>query len=296
MKTSRQLLYCLLVLLGAVSCQKQYERPDVDLTTGSGGSTGGGTSNGTLLVRADYKTTGNTTEGGFNTYDYDASNRLILAKTTSTDSSNKTQTVAYRYERDATGKVTRVISNLFSATQPGAGFPDSVYMDVHYPSGSTNFDYVKYKINFGGIDYVDSIAYTWQNATITTTTEFTGFLIPGTTPVVETTQYAYVNSNISTMKFYDISSSSTPIATYLIEYDTKNQALALGTDSFLPGLGPGCVSKNNSLKESYTDKSGATLLQVNYTLQYNANNYPITGTMVQTIPVAKTQDLKFTYK
>jgi hypothetical protein len=296
MKTSRQLLFCLLILSGAVSCQKQYERPDVDL--GAGGSAGGGTSNGTLLVRAEYKTTGNTTEGGINTYDYDANNRLILAKIASTDSSNRTQTVAYRYERDATGKVTRIISNLFSATQPGAGFPDSVYMDVHYPTGSTNFDYVKYKMNFGGLDYMDSVAYTWTNGTVSATVEFTGFSGTGIPPMVTgaATQYAYVNGNVSTMKFYDVLPITTPDAIYTIEYDTKNQALAVGTDAFLPGLGPGCVSKNNSLKETYSDKAGAALLQVNYTLQYNATNYPITGAMVQTVPVAKTQNLKFFYK
>lgn len=287
------------LLLGASSCQKGYERPDVILGTNpgtGGGPVTGGT--GDLLVKAEGSTPG-TSEAYVKTYEYDSNKKLVKITTASTDSSGKTVTIVYRYQRDATGKVTRIISNIFSATQPGAGFPDSLYIDVHYPSGSSSFDYTKYTVPLGGVNYVDSITYSYAGGVIVIQSEFTG-MVPGTggMQLLETTTNTYVNGNLTTQKFFDQSSASVPYGTYAIEYDTKVPAIATGAnEGFLPGQSVGYSTTNNPVKETFTDnRTGNVLGSATYLLQYNAANRPLSGSFVQTIPVNKTQAIKFTYQ
>jgi YD repeat-containing protein len=303
MKRTYQLFFlCVVILFVAGSCQKQYERPDVVITPGTGSGTGTGGSTGTpgsMLIKAEAKTTGNTTEASVTTYDYDENNRLIRITVSLTDSSNKTQTVAYRYKRDASGKIIQVISNVFAAAGGGgSGFGDSIYIDVHYPAGSSNFDYTKYSLDLGGISLVDSTVYIYANGVIVGRNGYSG--VPPAVPVslASRTTYEYTNQNLVAMKYYDQTSTATPIGTGAFEFDTKNAALSTGIEAFLPGQSEGCISKNNPLKETFIDNAttGNIAVLVNYTLQYNSNNYPVTGSLIETKPVAKTQTLKFTYK
>ncbi len=297
-KTGRLFLLCIVLVFMASSCQKAYERPDVILGTnpGTGGSTGSGTSNGTLLIKAEAKTTGNTTEGSSTSYEYDANNKLIRLAVSYTDSFSVTKTIGYRYERDATGKITKIASNFFAATQPGSGFPDSIFVVVHYPTGSANFDYTKYNIDFFGISYTDSVAYTYSNGQITGRTEYTS-MAGGVASAGSNTQYTYSNGNLVTLKEFDISSTTVPLVTGTIEYDGKTAALTVGNEAFLLGMDVGLVSKNNPVKETYTNsRTNAVEAQVSYALQYNSDNLPITGSLMQSAPSAKIQTLKFTYK
>jgi hypothetical protein len=300
MKRNCQLLFIGFVLVFmASSCQKQYERPDVVIGTnpgtGGGGSTGGVT--GPLLIKAEGKTTGNTPEAFAKTYDYDVANRIIKITDQFTDSSNQTKSIVYRYERDASGKVTRVISNFYSAMQPGGVFPDSVYVKVHYPSGSVNFDYTVYSFDFVGMTYTDSITFTYTNGVVTGQTEYTGFSGMGPMSAGSNTKYQYANGNLINIKYYAPASPTVPVTTYSIEFDTKTSPLTTGVESFLFGQSPGLTSTNNAVKETVVENgTGTTGALVTYSYQYNANNQPVTGAQVQTIPINKTQNVKFTYK
>jgi hypothetical protein len=282
-------MLCMLVS----SCQKAYERPDITGTT-----TGGGSGTGSLLVKAENKTNGST-EGSTIFYEYDASSRLTKITTKVTDSSNQSVTYYYRYARDASGKITKIVTNLYSAISPGNGFPDSMDITVHYAAGSTDFDYTSSVITIGGtggITFRDSIAYIYANGSITNTYSYSQF---ATQPMTFTqrSQYVYSNSNVVTQKEYDQPTATTPIGTYAYEYDSKTVALYLGNESFLPGLaGPGYGSKSNASKMTVTDNSnGSVLLSIAYTFQYNANNLPVTGTYILT-PGNKGSTMKFTYQ
>jgi hypothetical protein len=284
-------MLCMLVS----SCQKAYERPDLtDPATGGGGGSG----TGSLLTKVETKTNGST-EGSTIFYEYDASSRLIKITTKETDSSNQSVTYYYRYARDASGKITKIVTNLYSAISPSGGFPDSMDINVHYAAGATNFDYTSSVITIGGtggITFRDSIAYIYTNGNISDTYSYSQF---STQPMTFTqrSQYVYSNSNMVTQKEYDQPTATTPVGVYTYEYDSKTAALYLGNESFLPGLGGGGYeSKNNMTKITGTDNSnGSVIFSVAYTLQYNAGNLPVTGTYLLT-PGNKGATVKFTYQ
>lgn len=289
--------WAVIVVLLASSCQKQYERPDITLPTGSGG--GGGTTGGTtgsLLIKAEAKTTGNTTEGSVTNYEWDANNRMTKVVVSVTDSSNNTVSIAYRFVRDASGRITKIISNSFSAVQPGAGFPDSIYIDVHYPPGSNDFDYSKYTVDFGGLSLTDSVAYKYSNGTMVSRTDYSGFSAIGGVTMAQHSTFEYANQNLTKIKVFAAGNLTTPAATTTCAYDSKNAALPTGNESFLPGMNLASVSKNNPSQESTADNTGSVIFLANYTFQYNADNYPVTGTITTAKPSAKTQNVKFTYK
>jgi hypothetical protein len=275
------------------SCQKAYERPDITGTT-----TGGGSGTGSLLTKLEAKTNGST-EGSTIFYEYDASSRLTKITTKETDSSNQSVTYYYRYARDASGKITKIVTNLYSVVSPGNGFPDSLDITVHYPAGSTDFDYTSSVITIGGtggLTFRDSIAYIYANGSITDTYSYSKFASQPMT-LTQRFQYLYSNSNMVTQKEYDQPNATTPLGTYAYEYDSKTAALWLGNESFLPGLGGGGYgSKNNMTKMTVTDNSnGSVVFSVAYTLQYNTNNLPVTGTYIIT-PGNKGATVKYTYQ
>lgn len=229
------------------------------------------------------------------TYDYDANNRLVSITQLYTDSSNIVHTNAYRYKRDAAGRIVRVSQNLQGGGQ--GGLPDSVFTDVHYPSStSSNFDYTVSNINFGGIIYSDSTLFGYSGSVVSTEKLYSGVLPISSMALSATVEYSYTGNNLTMMKQFG-PTSTVAASVAMFEYDSKLNPFSNGIESFLPGIGKGNISKNNGIKEVYTDNSnGNTTAQATYSYQYNSNNMPVTGTMTQTAPVAKTQSLKFFYK
>lgn len=301
MKNALILVMLTVILAGlSTSCQKQYERPDITIgtrTDSSGGSgSGGGTSTGTLLAKVETKTTGSS-EASTISYEYNASSKLTRITTVIVDSFNKSTTIVYRYVRDASGRVTKIVSNIFSAISPGAGFPDSVDIVVHYPSStSANFDYVAYTVSLMGLPYSDSLVYTYANGVITEQQQYQA-IGPQVATRVDKRQFVYSNGNVVTEKLFSPSGSATTlVATYVNEFDAKVQPLFTGNEGFLPGQNSGYASKNNLLKFTATDNSNnSVIVTVNYAFQYNSSNLPVSGTGTQT-PGGKTSTVKFTYQ
>ncbi|NCI48129.1 hypothetical protein [Sediminibacterium soli] len=288
MKLHSFLLYAGIASL-LVSCQKSYT-PDGVVAPGTNPS-------GSMkLTKMEGKTRGNA-EKFTMTFSYDASGRLILVKKVQTDSSNMSVTIAYRYVRDANGRVNSIVTNALSAGSPGSGMPDSIIINVHYPSASaTSFDYSSYRVTLSGVSFADSTVYSWSGNNITDLYNYQA--VASTTMVLAArTQYAYLNGNIPTIKIYFPSSGTqTLAATYQFEFDGKNQGLAVGNDAFLPGLDPSYYCKNNIQKLVATDNSGASQgFSLNYTYQYNPGSYPVAGTQTNTIDNG-IADITFTYQ
>lgn len=284
----------------AISCQKQYERPDLTIGGSTGGTGGGGGTpapTGSLLAKVETKTNGST-EGSTITFEYNSSSKLSRVTTVVTDSSNKSLTYVYRYVRDAAGRVTKVVSNIFAALSPNAGFPDSVDIIVHYPDATTtNFDYSAYSIPLMGLSYTDTLRNTYTNGVITEQQEYQA-IGPQVVTRVDWRQFTYANNNIVTEKVFSPSANTatTPIATFTNEFDSKVQPLFTGNEGFLLGQNTGYASKNNMTKFTAIDNSnGSVIVSLNYTYQYNSNNLPVSGTGTET-PKNKTTTVKFTYQ
>lgn len=283
----------------AVSCQKAYERPDITTGTSTPPPPGGGNPApaGGLLVKVETKTNGST-EGSTSTFEYNSSSKLSRITMVATDSSNKSITYFYRYVRDADGRITKIVSNIFAAVSPNSGFPDSVDVIVHYPNATTsNFDYVAYSIPLGGLAYSDTSRYTYTNGVITELQEYQA-IGPQVVTRVDWRQFTYANNNIVTEKIFSpsVNAATTPIATFTNEFDSKVQPLFTGNEGFLLGQNSGYASKNNTVKFTATDNSnGSVVVTLNYTFQYNSNNQPVSGTGTE-MPGNKTSTVKFTYQ
>jgi YD repeat-containing protein len=288
--------YCSLTVF--ISCQKGYAPDGVVIGSGASTTTSGSTSSGPLLIKDESKTTGSS-EATTTTYEYDGSSRLIRLTEVDVDSANNTYTYVYGYVRDASGTIKSIVTNALKVDNPGSGFPDSLYINVNYPAGSGNYDFISYSVSAGSTTVRDSTGYVYTNGVITDVYEYQ----TGATNVlaaVSRVQYIYSNGNVVTEKIYTPASSSssalTLAATYTYDHDTKVAPLITGNDAFLPGQNVGFSSKNNLSKFVATDNStNNVFVTFNYTLQYNTNNLPITGSVVAT-PGNKTTTLKFTYQ
>ncbi len=293
MKSIRTLLLFIVPATVFISCQKSY-MPDPVVT----GSTGGtGSSSGTVLSTYQSKTVGSS-EGSTSTYEYDGSSRVIKITSVDVDSSNNSTTTVYRYVRDASGKITSVVTNYFAATSPGSGFPDSVYVNVNYPSGSSAYNFTSYAFSVGSVPVKDSISYIYTGGIITDVYEYQA--ISATTfSAASHVQYVYSNGNIVTEKIYTPASTGgalTLAGMYALDYDSKTSPLITGNESFLPGQNVGYGCKNNLAKFVLTDyTTNSVLATVNYTYQYNSSGLPVSGTAVQT-PGNKTVTLTLAYK
>jgi hypothetical protein len=280
--------WIIIVLLSAafVSCQKAYS-PEGLVLPGTGGT------NTALLIKSESNTSG-TTEGEVKTYEYDGSKRISKITTVDTDSFNVSMTFVYRFVRDADGKITQIRTNALAAASPNAGFPDTITIDVHYPTGSSNYDYTKYSFDFLGTLVLDSVAYTYNGNTIVENRGFQRFVGPDYQQISRT-QYSYSGSNISAIKIYD-PGTSTLAATINYEYDNKFVAFSAGKESFLYGLDPLMVNANNVARATIVfNIGGMPNINLEYTYQYNTANLPISGNSIET-PKTKTTVLKFTYQ
>lgn len=292
MKNLRGIVFlCIILVCIITSCQKKYVLPD--LTTGTATTT---TTVSSLLIKSESKTTGSS-QTSATTYGYNASSRLISLTTVNVDTANKTTTTFYHYTRDGLGRVTNITTNVLSADSSHSGFPDSITVNVHYPAfNSLNFDYATYSLLVAGMTYKDSVAYTYLNGVISEESEYQA-VVPASMALVVKLQFVYNNNNVVSEKVFDPSySTSTQALTYAYEYDGKVSPLFTGNEGFLAGQNNGFASKNNLTKSTINDNTNGTVLaSFIYTLQYNSNNLPITGTVLG-VPGNASATLKFTYQ
>lgn len=278
----------ILALLSAafVSCQKGYG-PDGLVLPGAGGT------NTALLVKSETNTSG-TTEGSVRTYEYDASNRITKITTVDTDSFSVSITFVYRFIRDAEGKITQIRTNALAAGAPGAGLPDTLTIHVHYPTGSTLFDYTTYSFDFMGSTVSDSVVYAYNNDVISETRQYQRFAGPSYS-LIGRTQYSYSGKNISAIRIFDPGTNALA-ATISYEYDNKFIAFSAGKESFLYGLDPLMSNANNLARAVIVFATGGyPTITLEYTYQYSPGNVPVSGTSIET-PNTKTTLLKFSYQ
>jgi hypothetical protein len=286
-------LLFVLGLAAFTSCQKSYNPPDLVIPGGTG--SGGSGASGTQLVKYEAKGV-NTSEGTTITYQYDASGRITRYDETYVDSSNIPTSYYFKYFRNASGNVTKVSTNAYSASAPGQGYPDTVVYNVHYPAGSSNFDYTWYNMDLGGVVLRDSAVLVYNSAGVVT--DKYSYFGAGPLPLQQDAhyQYTYSSGNITILKIFDPTvSTTTPYGTLNFEYDSKQAALYLGNDAYLPGLDEGFSSKNNPLKYTVTSQGQGGSGVVNYSYQYNSDNRPTTSvTLSSTGQVA--YNVKYTYQ
>jgi YD repeat-containing protein len=282
-----------------ISCQKQYDRPDITGTGGSGTSGGTATTSGKRLVKYEAKVK-TSPEGNVSTYLYDPAGRLIRINSTDTDSLNISTSSYYRFVRNADGNITSIVTNSFAAENPGLGFPDSISVAVHYPAGSSNFDYTVFNIKLSsGLPVIDSMVFIYSNGVITDRYDYQAV---GTTTksLISREQFIYNagSTNLTGIKVYAVSGTTQTLSgTYSYELDDKAAVLYMGNEAFLRGLDVGMFSKNNIQKMTVTDISTNTLLALTqYNYQYNSNNQPTIGTTLTVWPGNKVANVSYTYE
>lgn len=273
MKQNQLLTFlCVIAVLLAASCQKQYERPDITLPTGSGGSGGsGGGGNGTLLTKMVVATAGLTSTYE---YSYDAAGQLSGI---SMNSLVGTQPLTYSwaFTRDNTGKMLQ-----YTIKNNIPGFPaNGITYKAHYPSGSNYFDYLRADYTFSGTVTKDSFALTVVGGRVTKVMTYGDYDNTGYVPV-SGGNYTYdANGNVTAEEeLDDLTGTGVLKVTTKNEYtyDGKVNPLQLGQEGFILGASR-YNSKNNCITQVNTNFSvtPAVKSSLSYTIQYNAANKPV---------------------
>ena len=283
MRSNLFLLFCLLVLC-FTSCQKSIEWNDLVLTptTPTTPTTpGGGTTTGSLLVKAvSLSLTDTLTE----MYSYDASNKIIKTQTVGTSSGSKVD-MSNIYTRNSSGNITKYVQINYSASSFNASGYDTTVTVIHYPTGSSNFDYVLTQQEFLGFVFSDSTVFTYTAGKITRQTSYMTDLLTGGYIINQYLDYTYdANGNVTSAKTYSYTTGTTAdlVATYTFAYDTKKSPLVMGNEAFIisspPSYGP-----NNFTKYDVVDvTTPLNSLYISSKYNYNANSYPSDATITAT--------------
>jgi hypothetical protein len=286
-------LFVALMGISMISCQKSYNPPDL-VISGGGGSGGGTSISGPLLIKMESKTVGSSATSS-REYEYDAAKRLIRVLSRETDQTGAKFSYYYRYARDASGRITMIVTDIYAAGNPGVGFPDSVFINVHYPSSTGGFDYTSYQINVSGVSFKDSSVYVYNSSGIIFDTQVYQAVAPSPFALAARQQYVYSGGNLITIKGYDPSVSVTsPSGAFHFEFDSKPAALALGNESFLPGLDAGSISANNMTKHIIDVPGLKDTLQYSY--QYHGTTQRPLSAVITQAAEKKTHMLTFTYQ
>lgn len=276
MRSNLFLLSCLLVLC-FTSCQKSIEWNDLVLTptTPTTPTTpGGGTTTGTLLIKAVSLSLTDTTTV---LYTYDASKKLIKSQTVGTSSSTKVDN-SETFIRNANGNVTKYTMIRYSATSFNASGYDTTITTIHYPNGSSNYDYSIITQEFLGFVFSDSTTYEYSNGKIVRSKLYITDIVTGGYLLSSQTDYTYdANSNLTLYKTYDYTTSTSPtlVASYTFEYDTKKSPLILGNEGIVLNR-QSAVGANNVSKLTLIDNTNTPPVTLGFivTYNYNANSMP----------------------
>lgn len=275
MRSNLFLLSCLLVL-GFSSCQKSIEWNDLVLTPTTPTTPSGGTTTGTLLMKMVTLSDADTLT--YN-YTYDAANKLVKITTIGLSNGSKVDDTEILI-RDASGKLTQYNKISYSSTSTNASGYDTTSTRVHYPAGSSNFDYTVSNMFVSGFYLTDSTVYTYTNNKISQSKlYYSNSLTFGQSVLALGSSYTYdANGNLLTLKNYDYISAATPTLYSEVSYtfDTKKCPLVLGNEAIVMNADQSFIGLNNGLTAAYKDYSSTQNLSINisYTYSYNTNGYP----------------------
>ncbi len=287
-------LLSLLVIILFSSCQKSIVWDDLVLTppttpvTPTPGATGGSLLDKIIALS-------NTDTLTF-TYSYDTTKKLVKITKVGVSSGDKVDETEY-YIRDVNGKLTQHTKISYSAKSALPSKYDTVYTKIHYPAGSSNFDYVIELANSNGGYITDSITYAYTNSKISRYTYF------GTSPTSVAMPYYYLDltydaaGNTTDVKYYSYLMGVSPVFSLetIYTYDTKVSPLQYGNESLI-ALGEYYLGVNNFLSITLIDKTGrASDLAVTYTRTYNTTSLPNTASGVAISAGRPQQTLQLNY-
>lgn len=243
------------------SCQKE-------INFSNSGASGG---NASLLVRADYKSTTDSSQNNYQiNYIYDANKRLIRQITTGTlgGQDNSSDIILVR---NSSGIITQAILKSPALSTFGL---DSIVTTVYYDNNAKRYRASAEALNLYGLAVVDSTVYNYSGNSVIGTNEYQTF--NGLTYIAYKTDNTYAGPNLTMVKSYALDSSGvlSLVSTYKFTYDNKTNPLILPSgEAFILG-NYFLVSTNNPLSFQILDETGAITSSENYTYIYNSNNLP----------------------
>ncbi|MDE3235368.1 MAG: hypothetical protein KGO81_05380 [Bacteroidota bacterium] len=271
MNTRSCLLFVLLLIVFA-SCQKEFSIDTTNLGTSSGNGNAVLVSKIVMMVGSDTSTVGE--------FRYDSVNRPVYIKNTSIDTFGQKTIQEYIITRNSAGNITQFTTQV---TDPAVGVVVT-NTTVHYPSGSSNFDYRLTKSVNAGVTIIDSVVYTYNGNKVATLTDYYGDGVSPYSQLASATYNYDGNGNITTVSMnYPTSVLNNGVLSDLVysyQYDSKNNPTNFGNDLML--LFGDEVAKNNfvSLQIKAPNPTPSSFgLNESITYTYLSNGYPATATM-----------------
>ncbi|MDI9365916.1 MAG: hypothetical protein QM541_13250 [Flavobacterium sp.] len=280
MRSNHFILACLL-LFCFTSCQKSIEWNDLILTPTTPSTPGGGTTTGTLLVKA---VSISLTDTATALYTYDASKKLIKSQTVGTSSLSKIDNTTI-YTRNSSGNVVKLTEIGYSAVSLNSSGYDTIESTIHYPTGSNNFDYAVSTQKLFGFVFNDSTVLVYTGGKITRQITYTTSFFTSVYDINRSIDFIYDASgnNIVSAKTYSYTTGSAVlVAEFIFAHDSKKSPLALGNDAFF-SLGPSAYGTNNVIKYDSNDPAvPLNSYSVVFAFNYNTNGYPTDATITAT--------------
>jgi hypothetical protein len=262
----KSLLTAVLIVLcaGLFSCQKEVD--DIFKTTATSGN-GIGTLKRTVLYQGSDSSVSN--------YFYNSGGKLI-AVNSEIDSSGIVITNSQTIERDNQGIIQRIITKASEFSRLGI---DSVVADVRSSSGK----YLNrvWRINFFGLIFGDSTTFSYDASGKIVSEK--DYVDDGMGDIDSTrVDYIFSGSNLIAMNGYDLSSgNTTPDATYLFEYDSKNSPLVLNNEAFILNNFMEWYSPNNFKKMTVNVSGDPTTHIQTWDYIYNSANKPLSANLTE---------------
>jgi|GEM_PF-2699042 hypothetical protein len=284
---SVQYLFVAVIGISMISCQKSYNPPDLVIPPG-GGTTPPATGGGSQLSKMVVSEKNNNSTY---TYQYDGNGRLSDA-TMDALISGQTLKSSWHFVRDNSGKLLQYLVKNNTQFFPAAG----ITYTFHYLPGSSTVAYQSASYDIFGLTQKDSIVFSYANGKVSGYTSYTDYANSGYEASVKFTYVYDSNGNLIDEKEYGMGVNPSPdlVATTTYEYDDKNNALQLGFESYVLGVGR-YFSKNNPTKtiNTFYGPSSIDKYTTVISYQYNSANKPVSA--VATDPAASGSPGTITY-
>ena len=275
------LAFCALTALVFASCQQ-----DPDFT--DPGTTPGGGSDSTRLMKSVMKTGNDSTVVNFN---YTAAGKVASMIYSGADQGQPLN-INITLQRNASGIITKQI--IKSPEFQTAGI-DSIVANVNYDAAASRYKSSVTKLSLLGMNFADSIVFVYDAAGKPTSA--INYAIKGTGGYVidSKTDYTYSGNNLLSEKVYafDPASSSYDLEeTYTYEYDTKVNPLQFTSEALILGMSQS-YSANNLTKITLVAADPADNFIQTSTYTYNSANRPRTAASINN---GVTSTFSFTYQ
>lgn len=252
------------------SCKKERSFDPDNTGTGGGGSTSG------LLTKSVFHILGDSITAAFS---YDAQKRLFSVHYTGEVDGEEIDE-QLKFVRNAQGIIQKAV--LKTPDYVVAGIDSAEYI-LNYNSTTSRYTSRVMTIDFFGSIIRDSIAFTY-NSSGKISQEEQLYDEGNGYEKLSRVEYTYdAGGNLTKAKVYlfdDASGSYIASEQDVYEYDNKISPFNLGIEAFLMGDAT-LVSKNNIIKDTYTDLEDASNNDVGTTVYlYNAANKPKSSTMI----------------